>query len=72
MPAHEKIRQRRRALGLTLQELSTLLRPYLPGLSKGDLSYIENGKRNVLADEIPIFARVLQCRPEDLLDSSPE
>lgn len=72
MPTHVRIQEWRKKRGLSLAKLADLLHPYLPGLSKGDLSYIENGKRAVKADEVPIFAKVLECRPADLLDDVPE
>lgn len=71
MPARDHIRKFRQQRKMSLEDLSNALAPYLPGLSKGDLSYIENGKRKVDADEIPVFAKVLNCRREELLDPIP-
>lgn len=68
MPCHERIRSMRKARGLSLNQLSERLIPHLPVMSKKTLSKIENGKRAVLADELPYIAHALGCRPEDLLD----
>lgn len=71
MPTHMRIKELREARGLSLRSLADLLAPYLPGLDSGDLSRIETGKRKVGADEVPIFAKVLGCRTEDLHDPQP-
>jgi transcriptional regulator with XRE-family HTH domain len=72
MPAHEKIRRRRLELGLSLEQLSARIVPHLPVMTKKVLSKIENNGRRVLADEVPYFARALECRPDDLLDEDSE
>lgn len=50
----ERIRERRRELGWTQEELSRK-----SGISKGFLSDIENGKRSVSAENLSEIARVL-------------
>lgn len=68
MPTRDRIRARREALGLSLSQLETRLKPYLPNMDKVKLSKIENGIRQVSADELPYFAVALECSVEDLVD----
>jgi transcriptional regulator with XRE-family HTH domain len=68
MPSYQRIKQRREAVGLSLFELAELMRPNWPGITKGTLSKIENNHRTVKADELPLFAKALDCRLEDLVD----
>ena len=68
MPASDRIRERRHAIGLSLDDLVERLRHAWPSVNKGTLSKIENGQRKLLADELPMFAVALECEPSDLVD----
>jgi transcriptional regulator with XRE-family HTH domain len=73
MPAHRRIRERRQALGLSLDGLASRLQTVLPVhhrrvFNKSVLSMIESGSRELYVDELPYFARALECGPSDLLD----
>jgi transcriptional regulator with XRE-family HTH domain len=71
MPTHELIRRRRVALNMTQLEVVTLLKRHLPGFTVPHLSKLERGLRSVKADEVPAFAKVLQCEITDLHDEKP-
>lgn len=68
MPTHQRIRTRREELNLSLEQLAERLRPYWPRIDPSALSKIERGRRTLAADKLPMFAKVLECRPEELLD----
>lgn len=71
MPVHERIKERRDALGWSQEELVTRLQPHWPKgrvINKSVLSKIENGDRAVKVEEVPVFADILGCTPNDLHD----
>jgi transcriptional regulator with XRE-family HTH domain len=57
-----RLREIREAKGLTVEQLADAV-----GMSKSYLSEIETGKKTVNARRIEAFAKVLGCRPSDLL-----
>jgi transcriptional regulator with XRE-family HTH domain len=73
MPSHQMIRERRRLLRLTQDELALRLRKIgLPYITYDQISKIERGKRMVPADEVPYFAAALDCEITDLHDPKPQ
>lgn len=68
MPTGERIRSYRDRLGLSQIELASRLRPWLGDVKDYTISRIENGVREVTARELPYFAHVLNCSPNDLVD----
>lgn len=72
MPAHERIRAKRKQSELSLADLEKQVRRWLPGFTRNTIYRIEHGLRRVDADEIPPLARALKCLPQDLLDSMPD
>jgi hypothetical protein len=73
MPTYSRIRERRHALGLSQEDLATRLRAILPihhrrMFNKSVVSVIESGLRELYVDELPYFAKALECSPLDLLD----
>lgn len=71
MPIHDRIKQRRHVLGISLETLADRLRPYWPTVTRGALSRIENGDRAVPVERLRAFAKALECEPTDLLDPLP-
>jgi transcriptional regulator with XRE-family HTH domain len=71
MPTHLRIKERRLGRGLTQEQLVDRMHLYLPTFSVSHLSKIERGLRVVKSDEIPAFARSLDCDIEDLHDPRP-
>ena len=63
----ERITEHRIALGWTQEQLSQEV-----GIGRPAISKIEAGKRNVSATEIVKFAKMLRCKPSDLLDDTVE
>jgi transcriptional regulator with XRE-family HTH domain len=61
-----KIHARRKALGLTLRQVSER-----SGLTYGFLSELENGKKSVSVRNLYALAAALDCRPHDLLPDEP-
>lgn len=68
MPSHELIRARRRALGLSLEDLAGRLRADWPNVDKPVLSRLENGKRGITIEELRWIAKALNCQPADLIE----
>ena len=72
MPSYERIRARREDLGLSLDDVVRLLQEYWPGIDKSTLSRYETGQRRITSEQLPIFAKVLQCHTADLVDDPPK
>ncbi|MFC5930216.1 XRE family transcriptional regulator [Cryobacterium melibiosiphilum] len=62
------IRARRRALNLTLEDLSALMNSLNRPMSKATLSQIENTNRRIDVDDFVAFAMALEVTPLDLLE----
>lgn len=67
-----RIRERRTELGLNQAALGKRIRQYLPLITDTHISKIERGVRRVSGEELPIFARALQCPMDDLVDRIPD
>lgn len=62
------VKKRRKALGMTQQELADKL-----GFeSHSTIGKIEKGERSTPLDKLPDFCRVLRCHPAQLLGIEPE
>jgi transcriptional regulator with XRE-family HTH domain len=72
MPSRERIRQRREAAELSLEDVAVALREYMPTYSKQTVWKTEVGLRKLPADELPYYAKVLNCQVSDLLDPVPD
>lgn len=72
MPSKDHIKQHRDNLGLSQQDLAERIREWWPTVEWTVISKIENGRRHVLADELPMFAIALQCSVENLVDELPQ
>jgi len=61
-----KLRWRRRAAGLSVEELATAA-----GCSKGHISMIENGHRDARTPTLVAIARALGCEISELMPPEP-
>jgi transcriptional regulator with XRE-family HTH domain len=67
MSTGNRIQERRNALGLSQTELAQKLTAKGIPSDKQKVSRIETGKTRLLADELPVYARVLKTTVEELL-----
>lgn len=64
---NDRIRERRKALGMSQEELSRKV----GYLNRSAITLIENNKRAVMIDKLPLFAKALNTTPLYLLGREP-
>ncbi|SOC24567.1 helix-turn-helix domain-containing protein [Thalassospira xiamenensis] len=62
MIVENRIKERRKARGLTLKQLAELI-----GASNQQISHLENGRRRLSVEWMHRIAEALECQPSDLL-----
>lgn len=66
------IRDWRKAIGLSQDQVVEIVREDIPDFSKASLSRIENGKQPYTQTTLEALARALRCDPGDMLNRRPE
>lgn len=71
MSANQRIKERRKELQISIEELADRMRPIWRTITAGMISKTENGERRVTLDEGRLWAHFLDCSLDDLADPLP-